>query len=340
MLHEYGQMKLAPGRAGDKGFYLIPGVPELVISKGLVVADTSNLHRYPIVVPFDKDKYVYVNSIDVAGNAVSRMLHVLVARAFVKVPDEHLVLRSTEVVVNHKDGKKANNSPSNLEWCTYSENSLHAYRTGLRDDNVEVRMMNLETSEVFEFYSMQECASFIGYNAGYIARWIRSRIPIGINGKTCLFIRSDQQWPEVEGKGVHVVGTGTRRIVLGIKLDTGKKYQFSSVKSAADYIGYKEGLLSERILRGSKNPVNGFVFDYINVPDPEAEVIQEIRRSEWKRTPRKPAPIILTNLKTGEQTTYSSSEEAAAAWGLSKNTFQCGFNRNQEYRGFKLTYCR
>ena len=50
----------------------------------------------------------------------SKVAH-LVAEAFIGP-------RPVKHVVNHKDGNKLNNHYQNLEWTTYGENNLHAYR--------------------------------------------------------------------------------------------------------------------------------------------------------------------------------------------------------------------
>jgi hypothetical protein len=58
------------------------------------------------------------------GKRIQKYLHRLLAEAF--IPN----LENKEFI-NHIDGNPANNDLSNLEWCTRSENTLHAYKLGL-----------------------------------------------------------------------------------------------------------------------------------------------------------------------------------------------------------------
>lgn len=57
-------------------------------------------------------------------NTANISLHRLIAKAFISNPKEL-------PCVNHKNGIKTDNRIENLEWCTYSQNSRHAYKNGL-----------------------------------------------------------------------------------------------------------------------------------------------------------------------------------------------------------------
>ena len=78
-----------------------------------------------------KDRYGYLYVCLSKNNKHKvKTLHRLVAIYFIPNPDN-------KPCVNHIDGNKKNNKVENLEWCTYKENTCHAYKTSLINLNTK-----------------------------------------------------------------------------------------------------------------------------------------------------------------------------------------------------------
>ncbi len=69
-------------------------------------------------------KGYYIVNLSIDGKCKTFQVHRLVALTFIENPNNL-------PIINHKDGNKLNNSIENLEWCTYSDNTLHALKNNL-----------------------------------------------------------------------------------------------------------------------------------------------------------------------------------------------------------------
>lgn len=82
--------------------------------------------------PYTSSKGYFYVSFSKKSKVKKYSVHRLVAINFIPKHESEEVL-----IVKHKDGVKTNNRVRNLEWVTYSENKVHATKTGLHVDNVE-----------------------------------------------------------------------------------------------------------------------------------------------------------------------------------------------------------
>ena len=91
---------------------------------GIVVGHTLKQHC-------NSNGYMRVK-MSICGKSKDYLVHRLVASLFLEQVDG-------KDFVNHIDGDKRNNHVANLEWCTKSENELHAHRIGIKRANNVLR---------------------------------------------------------------------------------------------------------------------------------------------------------------------------------------------------------
>ena len=140
----YGRVK-SLHRYGTKGGILKPGL--------------SN-NKYLIII-LSKNNKIKIN-----------LIHRLVALHFI-------VNSNNKPQVNHKDGNKQNNYYKNLEWCTYSENTQHAYDTGLK--KITIKQKESYSKKVYcpeldqEFNSTREVERKLNINQSNISACCKGR---------------------------------------------------------------------------------------------------------------------------------------------------------------------
>jgi len=106
-------------------------------------------------------------------------LHRLVAEHFIPNPRQC-------PQVNHKDGDKTNNAVNNLEWCTASENALHA---------VQLHARYGEKASTAKLTEREVIAISVMLNKGVPGKWLAD--VFGVTNAQISNIRNCQQWQHV-----------------------------------------------------------------------------------------------------------------------------------------------
>lgn len=111
-----------------EGYYQVSNLGNFRSVPRIVKYKTNGTRNYPgksLLTEATKDNYQRIVLMK-KGIKTRHQAHRLVALTFIPNPEN-------KPFINHIDGNKSNNRIENLEWCTASENIIHAINTGLID---------------------------------------------------------------------------------------------------------------------------------------------------------------------------------------------------------------
>lgn len=148
----------------------IKGFPKYQIStlgnvKSLTVKKNGDL-----LVPQINHKGYYSVLLYKNGKPHSKKIHRLVAETFLPNPNN-------KPQVNHIDGNKLNNIISNLEWCTNSENQIHAYKNNLEVPAIKrkVNQYDLKGNYIKTFEYIRNASKELNIDESSIAKCCRNK---------------------------------------------------------------------------------------------------------------------------------------------------------------------
>ena len=107
--------------------------------------------------------YKYLVLCDGKGKTKTKTIHRLVAIAFIENPNGFKV-------VNHIDGIKTNNKTSNLEWCSYTDNNIHAYSIGIKK-SFEISKEELEELYYKKNMTIKHIAEIKNVSFSTLKKW-------------------------------------------------------------------------------------------------------------------------------------------------------------------------
>ena len=150
---------------GYEGLYQVSNLGRVKSLERYVIRKNNKgrqlIHKKILVSCVNTHGYMSL-SLSKNNKGVNHRVHRLVATAFIPKVDN-------KNIINHKNGIKTDNNVNNIEWASYSDNLLHAYKTGLNGQNRKVKVIIIENREEHLFNSMKDASLFMGEGKWYVS---------------------------------------------------------------------------------------------------------------------------------------------------------------------------
>lgn len=317
------------------GFYLVPDHPNVCVNKmgDVLILATGNIRYSRDVANTKANKigYQHIRTFSVSKNRIyAAQIHRLVALTFLEREDEN------HVIVNHKDGNKYNNEYTNLEWCTHSANSHHAFASGIRGDSYKVQRLDLETNEVKEWHSLGSCAASHNTTAERIHSWLKSTTN-NIRFGRYIFRRSlgDESWGNIDALDRETYLNGAPKPVMAMFVETGKISIYDTIGRAAAATNVKHGTICALLRYNRINAVDGYAFFRLTSKD-KLPTLDDIKAATAKLN----TGMLALDIETGDVYEASSALKLSEQLGVEYGTMVKAVARKNLYAVGKYIYKR
>lgn len=283
-----------------RGVYMV-GQLGRIKKLGFYLKSTGEWRPSFILTPQKTKKGYYRVNLSRDGYQRGFYVHRLVAMFFVDNPDN-------KPCVNHKDGDKANNHYTNLEWCTDAENNQHAKEMGLfygSNSKIPKDQRRFIQANFFKV-GRKALAEMFGLTEEYVLSVAKVKV------------RGTNQIKKPPKKYKSVIDTSTNII-------------YKSAEEVAELTGMKlktvrRGLSGERFNRTPfRYIVKGVVQDDVKLPPPPKPPKPKFVRPPKKVYIPHPLPIkkvVMFDKDGNKLQEFDSSRMAAAHVGTFIDTFR------------------
>lgn len=288
----------------QSGFRLIPGFTNYAVDKHGNVINVKtrqfvSIHRkdghYPSVKIKDPDR----------NRCRAICIHRLVCWAWIDNNDF-----INKRVVNHKDGNKNNSFYRNLEWCTYKHNNEHAFRTGLRTDNVRCKIRDAVTKEVMEFPSVEKACEYMNVHKYHIKDFqFKRRTKLVDNRYEVKLLSDDTPWFYEDKEGPLCPG----RYEINAIFKDGSSKMFYDVRS----------MIKELQIYNTPSQGLKCIMEYAEMKYPgiKFEVVDHFYHDE----------VQALNVDTGEIVEAVNFSEMSKLIGVNRNTINYALKKGKDF---------